>query len=91
MEENKLVYYNVGTLDENREDFKIAIKQDFGICEEDLENVVGGYRFLFDEEIKTYVRAEFVDNGHQIKISIIGEIAEEVLAVYKSFVSLYEE
>jgi len=47
--------------------------------------VVGGYRFLFDSETNTYIRVEFVDNGCQLKTTIYGELAEDVISVYKEF------
>lgn len=85
MEENKLCYYNMGNIESNRQTFFIAMKQDFGIKKEDMEQVVSGYRFLFDSETNTYIRVAFYDNNCQLKTEFIGEIAKDVIRVYKSF------
>lgn len=85
MEENQLSFYNMGLLDQNKEIFKHAMLIAFGIEESDYEKVVGGFKFLFDSETNTYIRAEFVDNGCQLKTTIYGELAEDVISVYKEF------
>lgn len=41
MEENKLSFYNMGTLEHNKIIFESVIKNKFGIQESDLEKVVG--------------------------------------------------
>ena len=89
MEDNKLVFYNMGTIEGNKSMFKVAIEHDFDLYREDLEKVVGGYKFLFDSEKGSYIRVEFVDNGCQLKTTITGEFAEDVIAVYKSFGSRF--
>lgn len=75
----------MGLLKQNKETFKHAMLIAFGIEENDYEQVVGGYRFLFDSETNTYIRVEFVDNGCQLKTTIYGELAEDVISVYKEF------
>jgi len=85
MEENKLCYYNMGTIESNKSIFLIAMKQDFGIEKEDMERVVSGYKFLFDSETNTYIRVAFYNNNCQIKTEFIGELAQDVMGVYKSF------
>lgn len=89
MEENKLSFYNMGKLDHNKTIFKSVIKDKFGIEEADLERVVGGFRFLYCSETNTYIRVEFVDNGCQLKTTFIGELAEDVVEVYKAFTSRF--
>lgn len=89
MEENKLSFYNMGTLESNKIIFKSVIKNKFAIEESDLEKVVGGFKFLYCSETNSYVRVEFVDNGCQLKTTIIGELAEDVIEVYKEFTSRF--
>jgi hypothetical protein len=89
MEENKLCYYNMGAIESNKSTFFIAMKQDFGIDKKDMEQVVSGYRFLFDSETNTYIRVAFYDNNCQIKTEFIGEMAEDVIVVYKSFANRF--
>ena len=89
MEENKLSFYNMGRLEDNKIIFKSVIKNKFGIQEPDLEKVVGGFKFLYCSEANSYVRVEFVDNGCQLKTTIIGELAEDVIEVYKAFASRF--
>lgn len=89
MEENKLVFYNMGTIESNKIMFRYAIKQEFGIESNDLELAVGGFKFLFDSETNTCIRVEFMSNGNQLKTSIIGELAEDVMKVYNAFASRF--
>lgn len=89
MEENKLCYYNMGTITCNKNTFFIAMKQDFGIDKKDMEQVVSGYRFLFDSETNTYIRVAFYDNNCQIKTEFIGEMAQDVISAYNSFTSRF--
>ncbi|MDU5101415.1 hypothetical protein [Clostridium butyricum] len=89
MEDNKLVFYNMGIIESNEIMFRYAIKQEFGIESNDLELVVGGFKFLFDSKTNTYIRVEFMSNGSQLKTSIIGERAEDVMAVYNAFASRF--
>ena len=89
MENNKLVFYNMGTIESNEIMFRYAIKEQFGIESNDLELVVGGFKFLFDSETNSYIRVEFMSNGSQLKTSIIGEIAEDVMGVYNAFASMF--
>lgn len=89
MEENKLVFYNMGTIESNEIMLRYAIKQEFGIESKDLEMTIGGFKFLFDSETNTYIRVEFMSKGNQLKTSIIGERAEDVMAVYKVFVNRF--
>lgn len=89
MEENKLVFYNMGTIESNEIMFRYAIKEEFGIESKDLEMTIGGFKFLFDSETNTCVRVEFVSNGSQLKTSIIGELAEDVMEVYNAFASRF--
>ena len=89
MEENKLVFYNMGTIENNEIMFRYAIKQEFGIESDDLELIVGGFKFLFDSEANTYIRVEFMSNGSQLKTTKIGEIAEDVIGVYNAFASMF--
>lgn len=92
MEENKLCYYNMGTIESNKDIFFIAMKQDFEIDKQDMEQAVSGYKFLFDSETNTYIRVAFYDNNHQIKTEFIGEMAQDVIEVYKSFCNrFYDE
>ena len=89
MEENKLCFYNMGTIDCNKNTFFIAMEQDFGINKKDMEQVVSGYRFLFDSQTNTYIRVVFYNNNCQIKTEFIGEMAEDVMTVYKSFANRF--
>lgn len=89
MEENKLVFYNMGTIESNEIMFRYAIKREFGIESNDLKLEVGGFKFLFDSETNTYIRIEFMSKENQLKTSIIGERAEDVMAVYKAFASRF--
>lgn len=89
MEENKLVFYNMGTIESNEIMFRYAIKQEFGIESEDLEMAIGGFKFLFDSESSTYIRVEFMSNGSELKTTILGERAEDVMKVYNAFASRF--
>lgn len=91
MEENKLCYYNMGTIESNKSTFFLAMKQDFGIEKNDMEQVVSGYRFLFDSETNTYIRVAFYNNNCQIKTEFIGEMAQDVMEVYKSFANRFHD
>lgn len=89
MEENKLCYFNMGTIESNKSIFFIVMKKDFGIEKKDMEQVVSGYKFLFDSETNTYIRVAFYDNNCQIKTEFIGEMAQDVISVYNSFTSRF--
>lgn len=89
---NELMFFNMGRLEQNKNTFKVMIDKEFGICEEDLEKVVSGYKFLFDSETGGYIEVNFVDNGCQLITIFKGDYAWEVIEVYKAFANrFYDE
>lgn len=88
--ENKLVFFNTGTIEMNKAIFSQAIEQEFGIT--DMEEVVSGYKFVFDNETGGEIRVRFLNDGVQLWTEINGNYAWEVVEVYKAFsMKFYDE
>lgn len=86
---NELTFFNMGKLEHNKNIFKIMINNEFGIVEEELEKVVSGYRFIFDDESAGYIEVNFVDNGHQLITIFKGDYAWDVIEIYKAFANRF--
>jgi hypothetical protein len=89
--ENKLSHFNMGNIETNKIIFLATIRQAYGINKEDLEQVLSGYKFLFDSETGGYIRVAFYDTGTQINTEIIGDYADEVMSVYKEFAGRFSD
>ncbi|MGG7190301.1 hypothetical protein ACQPUQ_12520 [Clostridium paraputrificum] len=82
---NRLEFYNMGILKQNKELFRLVMDKEFGIKLNQEHSVVSGYKFLFDSETGGYIEVNFVDNGCQLITIFKGDYAWEVIEVYKAF------
>ena len=88
---NKLRFYNMGTIELNKDIFLIAMRKDFNLPKEEMVDSVGGYEFLFDSETDGSIKVEFQDNGAQLVTEISGDYANEVIEVYGSYASRFHQ
>lgn len=87
--DNKLTYYNNGTIDTNETIFLKGLRDEYGIKLECKQRVLCGYTFRFKNSQN--IRVKFFDNGTQLVTEFYGDNAQDVIELYRMFDSQFTE